>query len=771
MAESSLQKLYNNKGDTEPTSSVPSDFEYKEKYEPSATQGIVGLALAGAGAVALRNPIARAINKTIKLKPPKLPEPTPSKEVVDEVSGILAIAPNRTERAQQLVKQSAKQAEAMAIMERSKELKKMAYHNPLSFGGTKKDGIGSSLWDFIARHPIDTARKPKDWIRDFQSKGIGNFKTGNPDFKMIDQGIKRDELWDSNLLQLDKDGRVVGGFLKYADEKNLPLTKMDLLYIVNKAPVNKLVTKRFSTNPKLADEVQDMSSKITNASYNLESKLLSLQANYAGDVAKQEKIKEAITFVRNLNNKEQMNVVRGTEESLRQGIHTSFNEGLFKSQLNRLGQIDKELRDLGVEVPASFAEELVTIQNANQNLMRRASLFSQENKLPKYGSHGDYRKHGGLSYHEDVVYYPEKLPFGMQLPEGYQKHYSSLPNQIYHVRYQYRQGANPNQRIISIDEIQSDYHQKLQKENPIRDKVVNPFGAEVEFFSSNRKLEGLLDEMKQITDKGRNMTKEDIRKYYSLENDFNELKKNTLNLASITERDVSLKQDAIPFLPLYGKENWGVHAIKNTIKQAAQRGDADWVVINPVEQIHHLKTYGGRNRFLGDLEFYGTSTGKAGFKNYGRKQNVVTRDPEDRTDTSATKLIKDLTDPKKEATIPNVMKKLARQYNSEVKTIEVAKSDVNKPFKVIDTRGTEKAKDFGLKPDDVSDHRAAFASRKDAELYLDQLNQSSKFYIDMIPEGDPRLYYKAFGIKITPEMKTKPFKAYQEGGLVVNIFA
>jgi hypothetical protein len=41
----------------------------------------------------------------------------------------------------------------------------------------------------------------------------------------------------------------------------------------------------------------------------------------------------------------------------------------------------------------------------------------------------------------------------------------------------------------------------------------------------------------------------------------------------------------------------------------------------------------------------------------------------------------------------------------------------------------------------------------------------------MIPEGDPRLYYKAFGIKITPEMKTKPFKAYNEGGLVVNIFA
>ena len=36
---------------------------------------------------------------------------------------------------------------------------------------------------------------------------------------------------------------------------------------------------------------------------------------------------------------------------------------------------------------------------------------------------------------------------------------------------------------------------------------------------------------------------------------------------------------------------------------------------------------------------------------------------------------------------------------------------------------------------------------------------------------DPDLYYPAFGLKITPEMKTKPFKLYKKtGGLVVDIF-
>ena len=36
---------------------------------------------------------------------------------------------------------------------------------------------------------------------------------------------------------------------------------------------------------------------------------------------------------------------------------------------------------------------------------------------------------------------------------------------------------------------------------------------------------------------------------------------------------------------------------------------------------------------------------------------------------------------------------------------------------------------------------------------------------------DPRLYYEAFGLKITPQMLQQPFKLYKkEGGLVVNMF-
>jgi len=42
-------------------------------------------------------------------------------------------------------------------------------------------------------------------------------------------------MWDANIAQFDKAGNLVGGFLKVAQEKKIPLTKMDLLYIVEKS--------------------------------------------------------------------------------------------------------------------------------------------------------------------------------------------------------------------------------------------------------------------------------------------------------------------------------------------------------------------------------------------------------------------------------------------------------------------------------------------------------------------------------------------------------
>ena len=286
---------------------------------------------------------------------------------------------------------------------------------------------------------------------------------------------------------------------------------------------------------------------------------------------------------------------------------------------------------------------------------------------------------------------------GQKIGSEYNKHYSGIPNQIYHVRGSVRSGGDmPNQKVMMIDEIQSDYAQALRDKNPLRDKVVNAFGSEVEFFSSNRKLEKIVNEMKEISNKGIRATPAEQRKFVELNRNFKELKTNSLNLSNITNREA---KDGIPFLPLYGKENWGSHALKNTIKDAVDRGNVQWVGISPVEHLHHVK----RDKYLGDIEFYGTRFGKAGFNNY-----KVTSKAKNQTV---------LTDPKKKATLPSEMEKLARQYNSEVKTIPVAKSNPDKPFKIV-TKVSNNKKFYGLNPDKAgTEHEAAFRTLKEAQVY------------------------------------------------------
>ena len=755
----------------QPTSSVPKvDSDLAEPYDPSAARGLAGIALAGAGAVALRTPIGRALKKITSLTTPKLPV-SRIKEPVDEVEEILTIAPTKVERGQLMTRPQISQQEQIRqeAIQKSNELKKLAYNNPLSRGG-KTNRIGSSLWDYIARHPIAGARKPEEWIKDFKSGGPGSFKTGNPNFKSINQSVKKEELWDSNLVQFDKDGNVVGGFLKTAMEKKIPLTKMDLLYIVEKAPVNNLKMRKLRIDPKIVDDAEEVSKTLDATLGEISTKISNIRLDDATQAQTElfQRIVQQQKDLRKINARfnNQFRVIDGDDSQI-------FNDSellkVFDEPIENVKALAEKASRLGVGIDPN---EVTSVTNFAKNLStdvgRRLQLQQTQGMVPKYGGYSDYRTKGGDEYFENVVYYPRPLPYGQKLPADYNAHYrseygitKSIPNQVYHTRGSIRNGgANPrNQKVMLIDEIQSDYHQKLRKENPARDKVVNAFGNEIEFFSANRKLEKLVDEMTSISRKGIRMTPDDMKRFDQLKTDFGELRKNSLNVSNISSAQA---QEGIPFLPLHGKENWGAHALKNQLKDAADQG-LDYVAITPVEYLHHAK----RTRYLGDIEFYGTRTGKAGFEKYGGPQGVVRRIG-DRDVPIADKDGKpQFTDPKKMATLPAVMKRLAQQYNSEVKTIPVAKSNPDRPYKVIKkVEGTQR-KQFGLNPDKTNEHIAAFRTEQEAQYYSGRYGGDVKF----ISGDSPENYMDAFAIKVTPEMASKPFKAYQSGGLVVNIFA
>jgi len=499
--------------------------------------------------------------------------------------------------------------------------------------------------------------------------------------------------------------------------------------------------RKYKFDTKMVDEAEEIGRDMNNALDNVKNKLLSQPTNIGSQTE---------SLIEDINTLSKS--IRKTNVNMYSKFRSGDNEYIdmdgspFGNAIGNFESIVNRARQLGIAIDPTDVSRITEIAKAKDiDIFRRIQLQDTQKMTPKYGNYSEYRIKGGDEYFENLVYYPKPLPMGQKIGSEYNKHYSGVPNQIYHVRGNVRSTAN-NQKIMMIDEIQADYAQALRNINPTRDKVVNAFGSEVEFFSSNRKLEKIVNEMKDISKKGIKASPADQKRFYDLNSEFKELRSNSLNLSNITKNQA---QDGIPFLPLYGKENWGSHALKNTIKDAADRGDVQWVGISPVEHLHHAK----RERYLGDIEFYGNRFGKAGFDNY-----KVFSKAQDKT-------VK--TDPKKKATLPAEMEKLAKQYNSEVKTIPMAKSDPSKPFKVVKELNNT-SKNFKVNKDQAgTEHIASFKTEADALDYSGRHGGS----VEKIMDGDPRLYMDVFAIKISPDMVTKPFKAYQSGGLVVNIFA
>ena len=302
----------------------------------------------------------------------------------------------------------------------------------------------------------------------------------------------------------------------------------------------------------------------------------------------------------------------------------------------------------------------------------------------------------------------------------------------------------------AIDEIQSDVQQAAFDIDKSRQKVRNPFNTEQEFASANFTLQKLKDKMDAIAKKGVQMSEKERFEFYKTQQEFDELRKKTLNISNLSARSRS-DEDVVPFMPLFDRSSWGDHALKHVLKSAAEN-NVEWVAINPVERLHALK----RDPKLGDFEFYGTATGKTGIQGFNVNRNGDTFK----------------TNPKGTAVIPERMKKLAEQYNSEAKTIRISKSDPEKPFKVV--RDFEKEKSTRvkqLKLSEPTEHIASFKTEEEALDYKNNYGDYRDKVVKMEP-NDPRNFYEAFAIKVTQEMKGTPFNLYKkEGGLVVNIFA
>ena len=778
---SEYQRKLNEAFGVESTTSVPGD---PKGPEDSSGLGFVGglgvLGATGAGIYALakkRLPGAKIIDDIITKKTPELPVSRTTELLNVPVGEILEVVPTKLQRATEVAPSQYQQ-----YIDQFKQIRDVSKTKPLTVGG-KKERFGSALYDYLAQHPANKPLPADQWIKEFSNfNRLSSYEIPVPGAK-IRASITKEELFDTNIAQFDKEGKVVGGFLRLAQENNLPVSKLDLMQMVEKSPAVNTVIKRFKyQNPEkikadadsyIQEEQRiydDASKKINEYYAGLPS---SEQARTATSI---EKIQKGIMDLKAESAGVKARVENALEggllpERLAKDYFTSIKE-TGKSNVG-IGQLNQFIRNELSINPDKFisTETLTALANKGRATARNIQTQINQGLTPRYGEQFSYRIQGAEDYYEDVAYI-KKIPFDKDVKPGTlsaQKHYEEVAgetfkNQIYHNRYGKRSlEGNPNKKVFAIDEIQSDIQAVAFPADPTRTKVINPFNSEQEFNQANVALDNIKNKMKAITSKGAAITDKDKVEFRKLSSNFEELRKKTMNASNVAKiKDRYGRDGDVPYLPFFDRSSYGDHALKQTLKTAAEN-NVEWVVVNPVERLHALRNLSpsGDKPFygkLGDWEFYGDAGGKAGRLGVSAKSDRA----------GETKL----TNPKQFAIIPDRMRDLARQYNSEAKTINVSLSDPEKPFKVIEKLNLDEksAKALGVPKQLQQQHIAAFKTKEEAVAW--QSITGKRGEIVKMEANDPNLYYPAFGIKITDTMKGTPFKLYKkEGGLVVNIFA
>lgn len=777
---SKYQQKLNELFGTESTSAVPSDPVKDDSSGLGVVGGLGVLGATGAGLYALarkRIPGAKIADDILKKKIPELPVSRTTELPNDKVAEILDVVPTKVQRAAEVAPSQYQQ-----YIDQFKQLRDVSKTKPLTVGG-KKERFGSALYDYLAQHPANKPLPADQWIKEFSNfNKLGSYEIPIQGAK-IRGSITKEELFDTNIAQFDKEGKIVGGFLRLAKENNLPVSKLDLMQMVEKSPGVNTVIKRFKyQNPeKIKADVDeyvgtelrlydDVSKKINEYYAGLPASEQSRTKNLIMNVQKEIMVKkvEAQGVKARIENALENGLL---PERLAKDYFTSIKEtGSSQIGIGRVRDFIK--RELNIDPNIIIGpDHLTPLANKGRAIARNIQTQLNQGLTPRYGEQFSYRIQGAEDYYEDVAYI-KKIPFDKDVKPGVlsaQKHFETVngeifKNQIYHNRYGLRSlEGNPNKKVFSIDEIQSDVQAVAFPADPTRSKVVNPFNSEQEFNQANVALNNLKDKMKAIASKGAAITEKDKIEFRALSSNFEELRKKTINASNIAKIEQKYGRDStIPFLPFFDRSSYGDHALKQTLKTAAEN-NVEWVVVNPVERLHALRNLGrdGDKAYygkLGDWEFYGDAGGRAGRLGVSAKSDRAGE-------------IK-LTNPKQFAILPDRMRDLARQYNSEAKTINVSLSDPNKPFKVVEKLNFDdkQATALGVPKQLRYQHIAAFKTQEEALAWKNITGKGGE--IVEMKANDPNLYYPAFGIKITETMKGTPFKLYKrEGGLVVNIFA
>ena len=346
----------------------------------------------------------------------------------------------------------------------------------------------------------------------------------------------------------------------------------------------------------------------------------------------------------------------------------------------------------------------------------------------RYGGESNYTLQGGKDYRETIFTLPEDITTNASL-RNKGGHFTDLigdTNNIYHIRYDTR-FTPEGKKVFMINEIQSDVNQGIAKsltkaQQLSGERRLNPFNADLELnllVSQRGKMLKDLDDALANNEFGR------VNAISGSMKDINSKLKN------LTTRRNTYSDDKKDYFPMVEADSYGDHAIKYLMQKAA-RENVDYVAVAPFDKVSFRQGFAAGNE-----RFYGYANGKG----IGKKGKAV---------------------------IPDVMSKNARFYGSKAGPTKISLSDPTKPYKKVETDEFT-YKSAGHPKADI-DPNHPFIGKKIKSTYHSSSGMNPEKGTKNIPEGDPRLYFDAYAIKVVPLMRNTQKTYKSKGGLVVDMF-
>jgi hypothetical protein len=576
-----------------------------------------------------------------------------------------------------------------------------------------KPMFGSALYDAIKTSPAEEMLAD-DWLKFFKTKQNVKYNDGRS------ASIQMEELFDTNIADLDPKGNLVGGLLSAAKNINAPINKELLLAQVKNNPINRMKLVEFKAPENFQGSIGAIDTQIKNVYDTVRKKYPeALAGDQVSGISDLQKALQMVQGIR-LNNAQFSG--SNLSDTTLQSLGQIFRDSLKKLNVKGIDPQDKSIFENALKTVNAETEKLVMAARSPYKLQHNSSEI------------GQYKLPGETNPVEMVWYYPEKIPTNrlsgshFRIPDVKTSGESQpLVHAMYGTRY-----TPKGEKVLSINEIQADVQQSVfEKVKEDGMKRVNPFNKEAEAGLLIKPREELGQKINAILKKGMYRTEDEG---YQLEKLLGEQRLIKKGLAA------EKTANATDFLPMYDTKQYTDYAVKTIARRAAEQGD-QWVSVVPVSYISR-----GKGAIPGNELVYGYANGKGVAK-------------------------------KGEAIVPETMRKLANQYKTEAKTIQVSKSDPESPFKVVQVK---KVKRFDKNPDKFNDaneleefkvkhHVAAFKNEQDAKNFLSGYGEGGK--IEFIPKDNPELYDLMYALRVTPDMANKPFKLYKHtGGLIEDIF-